>query len=177
MITPFWLSGSLRPLLYSSSVYFCHPFLSSVSVRSIPLLYSIRSITPGWLAIMLKNWSWTFLWRPIRPSRTNSAPPQKKAHFIIGDWNTKVGSQEIPGVTWKFSLGTKWSRAQVNKVLPKVHYGHSKHPLLTTPETTLHLEITRCSIPKSDWLHSLQPNMEKLYTVSNKTGSWLWFRW
>ena len=25
--------------------------------------------------------------------------------FIIGDWNAKVGSQETPGVTGKFSLG------------------------------------------------------------------------
>ena len=24
--------------------------------------------------------------------------------FIIGDWNTKVGSQELPGVTGKFGL-------------------------------------------------------------------------
>ena len=25
--------------------------------------------------------------------------------FIIGDWNAKVGSQEIPGLTGKFGLG------------------------------------------------------------------------
>ena len=30
--------------------------------------------------------------------------PKKDAHFIIGDWNAKVGSQEIPGVTGKFGL-------------------------------------------------------------------------
>ena len=30
--------------------------------------------------------------------------PQKDVLFIIGDWNGKVGSQEIPGVTDKFSL-------------------------------------------------------------------------
>ena len=29
---------------------------------------------------------------------------KKDVHFIIGDWNTKVGSQEIPGVTGKFGL-------------------------------------------------------------------------
>ena len=30
---------------------------------------------------------------------------------------------------------------------------------------------------KSNWLYSLQPKMEKLYTVSkNKAGSWLWLR-
>ena len=28
----------------------------------------------------------------------------KDVLFIIGDWNTKVGSQEIPGVTGKVSL-------------------------------------------------------------------------
>ena len=30
--------------------------------------------------------------------------PQKDVLFIIGDWNAKVGSQEIPGVTGKFGL-------------------------------------------------------------------------
>ena len=30
---------------------------------------------------------------------------KKYALFIIGDWNAKVGSQEIPGVTGKFGLG------------------------------------------------------------------------
>ena len=42
---------------------------------------------------------------------------------------------------------------------------------------SLHMDITRWSTPKSDWLYSLQPKMEKLYIVSkNKTGSWLWLR-
>ena len=27
--------------------------------------------------------------------------------FIIGDWNTKVGSQELPGLTGKFGLGVQ----------------------------------------------------------------------
>ena len=31
--------------------------------------------------------------------------PQKDVLFTIGDWNAKVGSQEIPGVTGKFGLG------------------------------------------------------------------------
>ena len=30
---------------------------------------------------------------------------KKDVLFIIGDWNAKVGSQEIPGVTGKFGLG------------------------------------------------------------------------
>ena len=31
--------------------------------------------------------------------------PKKDVPFIIGDWNAKVGSQAIPGVTGKFGLG------------------------------------------------------------------------
>ena len=31
--------------------------------------------------------------------------PNKDVLFIIRDWNAKVGSQEIPGVTGKFGLG------------------------------------------------------------------------
>ena len=33
--------------------------------------------------------------------------PQKDVLFTIGDWNAKVGSQEIPGVTGKFGLGVQ----------------------------------------------------------------------
>ena len=36
--------------------------------------------------------------------------PQKDVLFIIGDWNAKVRSQETPGVTGKFGLGT-WNEA------------------------------------------------------------------
>ena len=96
--------------------------------------------------------------------------------FILGNWNEKVGSQEIPGVTGKFGLG-EWRRAKANRVLPRECTGHSKHHLPATQETILHMDITRCSTLKSDWLYSLQPTMKKLYTVSkNKTGSWLWLR-
>ena len=33
--------------------------------------------------------------------------PKIDVLFIIGDWNTKVGSQETPGVTSKFGLGVQ----------------------------------------------------------------------
>ena len=76
---------------------------------------------------------------------------------------------------WPWS--TEWSRAKANRVLPREFTGHSKHPLPTTQEKTLHMEITRWSTPKPDWLYSLQPKTEKLYTVSkNKTRNWLWLR-
>ena len=75
---------------------------------------------------------------------------------------------------WPWS--TKWRRAKANRVLPREHTGHSKHPLPTTQEKTLHMDVTRWPKLKSDWLYSLQPKMEKLYIISkNKTGNWLWF--
>ena len=33
--------------------------------------------------------------------------PIKDVLFIIGDWNAKVGSQEIPKITGKFGLGVQ----------------------------------------------------------------------
>ena len=94
---------------------------------------------------------------------------------MIGDWNTKVGRQETPGVTGKCGLGV-WN-AKANRVLPRECNGHSKHPLTATQEKTLHMETTRWLTPKLDWLYYLQSKVEKLYTVSkNKTGSWLWLR-
>ena len=78
--------------------------------------------------------------------------PPKDILFIIGDWNTKVGSQETPGVTGKFGLGI-WNEAGqrlINRVLPREHSGHSKHPLPTTQEKTLHMDITIWSTLKPD---------------------------
>ena len=69
--------------------------------------------------------------------------PKKDVIFIIGDWNAKVGSQEIPGVTGKFGLGVQNEAGRrLNRVLPRECTGHSKHPLSTTQEMTLHRDIT-----------------------------------
>ena len=97
--------------------------------------------------------------------------PKKDVLFIIGDWNAKVGR-----ATWSnrkiWPWSTKWNRAKANRVLPRKETGH---PFLKTQEMTLHVNITKWSIPKSDWLYSLQLKMEKLYTLSkNKTWRWLW---
>ena len=46
--------------------------------------------------------------------------PKRDTLFIIGDWNAKIGSQEIPGVTGKFG------RAKANRVLLREYIGNSK---------------------------------------------------
>ena len=92
---------------------------------------------------------------------------ESKSRKSISTWNNRQ--------IWPWNI--EWSRAKTNRVLPRKCTGHSKHPLPTTKEKTLHMDITRWSTPKSDWLYSLQPKMEKLYTVKkNKTRSWLWLR-
>ena len=76
--------------------------------------------------------------------------PKKDFLFIIGDWNAKVGSQEIPGVTGIWPCSTKESRSKANGVLSRERTCHSKYSLPTTQEKTLHMGNTRWSIPKSD---------------------------
>ena len=49
--------------------------------------------------------------------------------------------------TWNNS---SLSRAKANRVLHRKHNGHSKHPLPTTKKATLHMDITKWSILKSD---------------------------
>ena len=63
------------------------------------------------------------------------------------------------GQIWPWT--TEWSRSKANRGLRRELTGHSKHPLPTTQDKTLHMDITRWSTPKSDWLYSLQPKMEK----------------
>ena len=65
--------------------------------------------------------------------------PPKDVLFIIRDWKAKLRSQKTPQVIGKFGLGM-WRKCT----------GHSKHPLPTTQEKTLHMNITRWSILKSD---------------------------
>ena len=79
--------------------------------------------------------------------------PKKDVLFIIGDWNSKVGSQETPGVTGKFGLGI-WNEAgqgliefcQENAlVIANTLFQQHKRRLFV-----LDKDITRWPTPKSD---------------------------
>ena len=48
------------------------------------------------------------------------------------------------------SIVVLYSFFKANRVLPTERTGHSKHPLPTTQEKTLHMDITRGSTRKSD---------------------------
>ena len=66
--------------------------------------------------------------------------PKKDVLFIIRDWNAKVGSQEISGVTGKFGFGVQKETGQRLTILPRGCTRHGKYPPSTTQEMTLHQE-------------------------------------
>ena len=88
---------------------------------------------------------------------------KKDVLFIIGDWNAKVGSQEIPGVTGKFGLGVQNEAGQRlidfcqenTLVLANIFFQQHKR--------RLHMDITRWSTQKSDYILCCQDG-EALYS-------------
>ena len=78
--------------------------------------------------------SWMVLWRLIRPSRTNT---QKRCPFHYRGLECKSRKSRN---TWCYRQiwpwNTEWSRAKANRVLPREHTDHSKHPLPTTQDST-----------------------------------------
>ena len=74
--------------------------------------------------------------------------PQKDVLFIIGDWNAKVGSQEILGVTSKFGLGVQNEAGQrLIRVLPRDALVIA-NTLFQQHKRRLHMDISRWSTPK-----------------------------
>ena len=76
--------------------------------------------------------------------------PKNDVLFIIGDWNAKVGSQEIPGVTGKFGLGVQNKAGQR---LTEFCQGNAlviANTLFQQHKRRLHMDITRWSTTKSD---------------------------
>ena len=65
--------------------------------------------------------------------------PKKDVLFITGEWNAKVGSQETPGVTGRFGLGT-WNETGQRLIeffeenalfIANTHFQHHKRRLYT----------------------------------------------
>ena len=63
--------------------------------------------------------------------------PKKNVLFIMGDQNSKVGSQEIPGV--QASLDSEYMKqGKGNRVLPRECTGDSKHTSNNTRDDSTH---------------------------------------
>ena len=76
--------------------------------------------------------------------------PTKDVLFIIGDWNAKVGTQEIPGVTGKLGLGEQKEAGQWLIEFCQENALVITNTLFQQHEKTLYMDITRWSTPKSD---------------------------
>ena len=75
--------------------------------------------------------------------------PKKDDIFITGDWNAKVGSQEIPGVTGKFGLGVQSEAGE------RLIEFYQKNTLILAKtlfqqHKRRHMDITRWPTLKSD---------------------------
>ena len=81
---------------------------------------------------------------------TELIPKKKMSFFFLGDWNAKVGSQEIPRVTGKFGLRVQNEAGQRLTEFCQENTLDSKHPLSKTQVKTLHMDINRWSTSKSD---------------------------
>ena len=129
----------------------------------------------------LRSWNWPVLWGPTTSSRMNT---KKRCPFNHRGLECK--SRKSRGTQYRRQLwpsSTKWSKAKSNRVLSGEHAGHSKHTFQqpkrwiytwTSPNVNdqidqmVNIKIRLCS---------LQPEMEKLYTViKNKTWNWLWLK-
>ena len=131
-----------------------------------------------WLVFCEYGFSVSVLWCPLpTPTILHYRELECKSRKSRNTWSNRQ--------IWPWNM--EWSRAKANRgfflfvclfvCFLRECTGHSKHPLPTTQEKTLHMDISKWSTPKSDWWYSLQPKMEKLYTVSkNKTRTWLWLR-
>ena len=97
--------------------------------------------------------------------------PKNDVLFITGDWNAKVGSQEIPEVAGKFGLGVLNEAGQKLTEFCQENTLVIANTLFQQHKRSLYMDITRQSILKSDCLYSLQLKMEKLYTPRKKTRS------
>ena len=101
-----------------SCLTLCDPMDCSLPGSSVHGIFQARVLE--WAAISFSRWSsqlrdWTLVshiaGRCFNLWATREAlqdllelTPKRDDLFIIGDWNAKIGSQEIPGITGKFGL-------------------------------------------------------------------------
>ena len=104
-----------------------------------------------------ENWHFPKVFVSDWLSETNTK--KTDVFFNTWDWNEKVGSQEIPGVTGKFSLGVQ---NEAGKRITEFGQGNALviANTLFQQETTLQMDITR-------WL---KPNQQKQSKTKQKNN-------
>ena len=118
-----WLRPSASVLQTSEVAQSCPTLCDPIdgSPPGSPVPWILQARVPEWGAIAFNT---------IIPN------PPKNVIFIIGDWNGKVGSQEIPGVTVKFGLGVQNEAGQMLiEFCKRMHWSYKYDLLCCTPET------------------------------------------
>ena len=131
--------------------------------------------------LMWKKVSWMFLWRPIRPSRTNTLKRCPFHHRGLECKSRKSGETWSSRQSWPW--GTKWSRAkakrifQENKLVIKKKKKHLQNTVFQQQKRWLYTWMS----PDGQYQNQIDYiciwRWKSLYWVSkNKTGSWQWLR-
>ena len=119
---------------------------------------------------MLKKLKLNSSMKTKKPSRTNI---QNRCPFHYRGLECKSRKSRN---TWSnrqiWPWNTEWRRAKTNRVLPRKCTGHSKHPLPTTQEKTLHMDITRWSIPNEiDYILCSQRWRSSIQSAKTRPGA------
>ena len=167
------------PRVYSNSCslsWWCHPTISSSVIAFSSCLQSFPASGSFQMSQLFTQVA------KVLEFQFNNTPSNEHSELISFrmDWLDLLAVQgALKSLLQHHSLKASifWCSALFIVQLSHPYMTTGKIISLTRQEKTLHMDITRWSTLKSDWLYSLQAKMEKLYTVSkNKTGSWLWLR-
>ena len=154
--------------------------------------FTRECLVSEWEALVASVWLFAILWNAALQAPPSMGRPRQK--YWSGLPSPPPGDLPDPGIEHgppALQADSSLSEPPWEdrfKASSLVNYPHdfwkifhplhpSIHPVvhLLSQKLTLQMNITRWSIPKSDWLYSLLLKMEKLYTVSkNKTRGWLW---
>ena len=114
------------------------------------------------------------VWRPTRPFRPNTP---KRCPFHYRGLECKSRKSEISGVTGKFGCGVQNETGQRLIEFYQENTLVIANTLFQQHKTRLDTWTSPDGQYQNQIDYSLQPKMEKLYTISkNKTGSWLLLR-
>ena len=110
------------------------------------------------------------LWRPTRPFWTNTLKRYPFHYTGLECKSRKLRNTWSNRRIWPWN--TEWSRAKANRVLLRECTGHNKHPLPTTQEKILHMDITRWSIPKlTDYILCSQRWRSSVQSAKTRLGA------
>ena len=153
----------------------------SQTVKNLPAIQKAQVQSLGWedplekeMPSHFSNLAWRIPWTG-EPGGLQSMGSQRVRH----DWATKTAGLSEFLLTGKKSSLYYLLYAVIFNIKESCKLYLANFVEIVFPLTFVYsaVFITWWSIPKSDWIYSVQPKMEKLYIVSkNKTRSWLWFK-